>query len=325
MPNRKPGASAALLVACLWIAAPAQAQDFPDRQVRLIVPSSTGGTADILTRLIGQKLSEMWNQPVVVDNRPGGLGVVGGEALARSRPDGYTIGLLPSNHAVLTVVKKDLPYDGKKDFLPVATVAVTPGLLVVNDALAKARNAKEAFDIAKANQGKFNYASPVALTAGHRSMELLNHLTGARIQHVAYKGGAQAVTDLIGGQVQFLIIAIPSVIGHVKAGKLRALGVTTLTRFEGLPEVPTLAESGFPGFESVEWYGLFMPAGVPKARVDKVEADVRRLMSSPEMRDRLVAIGAVATPGGGADMARMFDREVALWTRLSADIKLQTD
>lgn len=306
-------------------AASAANADFPQRTVKLVVPSTAGGTADILARFVAQKLGEAWQQSVVVENRAGGLGVVGAEALARAKPDGYTIGLLPSNHAILPLVIKGLNYDVHKDFVAVAPVAVTPGLLVVNSAMDQARTAKEAFDLAKAHPEKYSYASPVALTNGHRTMERLKLISGAQILHVPYKGGAQAVTDLIGGQVQFLVIAVPSVVGQVKAGKLRALAVTTLQRFEGLPDVPTLSESGFPGFESVEWYGLFMPAGVPAEVVRKVAADMQKVLATQDSKERLLALGAVPIPGTTADMERMFNKEYDTWSELIKKIHLEAN
>lgn len=314
------GAALAALFCCI---APAHAQ-FPDRAVRIVVPSTAGGTADILARELGQRLAEVWGKPVVIENKPGGLGVVGAEALARAAPDGYTLAMLPSNHAINPIVMKDLPYDTFRDFAPVAVVAIAPGLLVVNPAL-EANNAKAAFDLAKANPGKYAYGSPVPLTAGHRSMELLKQAAGVDIRHVPYKGGAQAVTDTMGGHVQFLIISIPSVIGQVKAGKLKALGVTTLKRFEGLPDIPTLAESGFPGFESVEWYGLFAPAGVPPAILEKISADTQRVLREAALRDRMIALGAIAAPGGPRDLEKMLRGEYDRWVRLAPVVKLQAD
>ncbi len=313
------------LAGLLVFATPAARAEFPDHAVRLIVPATAGGTADILARLLGQKLSELWSQPVVIDNKPGGPGIIADETLARSKPDGYTLGMATSSRAIAPLVLKGLSYDAKKDFAAVATIATSPGLLVVNSSALDVKTAKEAFDLARANPGKYNYASPVALTNGHRSMELLKRASGTQIQHVPYKGGAQAVTDLMGGQVQFLVISIPSVIGQVKTGKLRALGVTTLQRFEGLPDVPTLAETGFPGFESVEWYGLYMPAGAPAAVIDKVAADVQRVLRNPEVRERFIALGATPAPGGPADLDKLFDKDYSLWTRLASEIKLQSD
>ena len=316
---------AALLMGAAALPWPAFGAGFPDHPVRLIIPGTAGGTTDILGRYVAQKLSERWGQTVVVDNRVGGLGVVGAEALARSKPDGYTMGLMPSNHAIVPLVVKGLTYDVKKDFVPVAPVATIPGLLVVNKAMDAAHNAREAFDIAKASPNRYNYASPIALTTGHRTMELLKHATGADIQHIPYKGGPQAVTDLIGGQVQFLVISIPTVIEHVKSGRLRALAVTTRQRFVGLPDIPTLAESGFPNFESADWCGMFMPAGVPADVVQKMASDIKAVLSAPDVQQHFVAMGAVANPGMPKDLQTQFNHEYDTWARLLKDIKLQVD
>lgn len=315
---------AAAVATSLFAGAAARA-DFPEQPVKILVPATAGGTADIVARFVAQRLSDLWGKPVLVDNRPGGMAVVGTEAVARSRADGYTLGLFFSSHPVVPLVVKNLNYDVKKDFVAVGPVATAPGLLVVNSELLNVRTAKEAFDLAKANPNKYNYGSAVPLSNGHRTMELLKRASGAQIQHVAYKGGAQAVTDLIGGQVQFLVGAAPTLMAHVKSGKIRALGVTTLKRFDGFPEAPPLAETGFPGFESVEWYGLFMPAGVPPAIVQKVATDLRRVLSAPDVRDRFTALGAIAWPGSSDDLDRMVNKEYALWSRLSTEVKLQAD
>ena len=315
-----------LLGVCVgaMLAASAARADYPERAVRLIVPFSAGGTADIVARLLGKELSDTWGKPVVVENRAGAYGIIGTQALAQSPPDGYTLGLLPSTHAINPIVLNNVPYDTMRDFSAVAVVARAPGLLVVNPSL-NARDVKAAFELAKASPGKFNYASPGALTAGHRSMELLKRASGADIRHVPYKGGAPAVNDLLGGQVQFLIIAIPSVVSHVNAGKLRALAVTSPQRFEGMPEVPTVAESGYPGFDSVEWYGLFAPARVPQAIADKLSADVLRALRNPEIRKRMIALGAVPGDGGAAELKAILEGEHAKWVKLAAEIKLQAD
>ena len=323
---RKTSTAAAMvaIAALLLHLAPAHA-DFPDHPVRLIVASTPGGTADIVGRLLAQKLGALWNTTVIVDNRPGGPGIVADELLAHSKPDGYTIGLAGSTHAIVPLVIKNLNYDGKRDFAAVGTVATAPGLLVVNSSLIDVKTAKEAFDLARANPGKYNYASPIALTNGHRTMELLKRASGTQIVHVPYRGGAQAVTDLMAGQVQFLVISIPTVIGQVKAGKLRALAVTTLQRFEGLPDVPTLSETGFPGFETMEWMGVYMPAGAPASVIDKVSADIQRIVRSPDLRERFVALGLIPAPGGPADLDKLFDKDFSLWSSLIKEVKLQVD
>ena len=303
---------------------PAYAQA-PDRPLRIIVPASAGGAADIIARELGRRITDLKGRPVVVDNRPGAAGIIGTEALARSPADGTTVGLLPSNHAINPIVMKNLPYDTFRSFSPVAMVAMAPGLLVVNPAQINARDAKAAFDLAKANPGKFNYGSAVPLTAGHRSMEMLKQLSGAEIQHVPYKGGAPALADLLAGHVQFMIGAIPTFLPQVKAGQLRALGVTTSQRFEGLPDVPTIASTGFPGFESVEWYGMFAPAGVPDTVVQQLASDIQEVLRTPDMKRRLIELGAYAAPGGPKEMAKVLNDEYARWTKLSATIKLQVE
>ncbi len=322
---RSIGRRAALAAPFVVAALPARAAEFPERPVRLVVPAAAGGTADILARSLAQRLSEAWRQPVVVDNRAGAGGAIGADAVAKAPADGYTIGLFSSSHAINPVVMRDLPYDTFRDLIPVAPVATAPGLLVVNRAAMDVPDLRAALDRVRARPGAYNYASPVALTAGHRSMALLAHTAGLDIQHVPYRGGAPAVTDLVAGQVQFLVIAIPSVIGQVQAGTVKALAVTSRERFEGLPDVPTVAESGFPGFESIEWYGVFTRAGAPPAAVERVSADLRRILSDPAVRRGFVGLGAVAATGGPEVLDRMQREEYARWRDLAPVVGLRAD
>ena len=313
--------SAVLLAA--GIAAPAWAA-YPDRPVHIIVPAPAGGTTDILARILGQRLGEIWGQSVIVEDKPGGLGVIATDAVAKAAPDGYTLGLFASNHAINPIVIK-LPYDAFKDFAAVHIVATVPGLLVVNKAQITAPDLAGAVAEARANPGKYNYASPLPLTAGHRSMELLKHEAKIDIQHIPYNGGPPAVNDLLAGHVQFLVIAIPTVAPYVAAGRLRALAVTSPQRFEGLPDVPTVAESGYPGFDSVEWYGLFTRAGVPPAVIQKVSADVQLVLARPDIRKQFLAFGAIPGTGGPAEMQGLFQAEYDRWHKLAGEVDLRAD
>ena len=318
------GRRAALALPALLLGARAARAEFPDRPVRLVVPAAAGGTADILARLLAGRLGEAWGQPVVVDNRSAGRGIVGTEAVARAAPDGTVLGLFASNHAINPIVFP-LPYDTFRDFAPVAPVATAPGVLVVNPARLDVRDLAGAIAAVRAAPGRYNFASPVPLTAGHRSMELIKHLSGTDMQHVPYNGGALAVNDLLAGNVQLLVIAAPSVAGHITSGRLRALAVTSPARFAGMPDLPTVAESGFPGFDSVEWYGVFARAGTPDPIIRRIAADVARALTLPEMRAQLATLGAVPGVGGPDELGAMLRAEYERWRALAREINLRVE
>ncbi|GAA5235997.1 tripartite tricarboxylate transporter substrate binding protein [Verticiella sediminum] len=315
----------AMAATAFALMSPSARAQFPERPVTLLIPTTAGGTADLLGRLVAQKLADTWATTVVVENRPGALGIIATEALARSKADGYTLGLFPSNHAILPLVRKNLSFDFQKDLTPVAPVATAPGVLVTNQRFGQVGDVKQVFDFAKRRPGALNYAIPVPLTNGHRTMELLKYRSGIDVQGIPYKGGAQAVTDLIGDQVQLLIIAIPSVISHIEAGTLRPLAVTSSSRFSGLPDVPTLSESVFPGFESVESFGLFAPAGVPSEIAQKIADDVQKVLGMPDVAQRLHALGAIPSPGGGVDLKTAFEKEYNVWAGLLGEVDLLVD
>ncbi len=311
----------AVLLAC---AAPARAA-FPDRPIHLIVPTAAGGTADIIARIIAPRLAEAWGQPVIVEDRGGGLGVIGTDAVAKAARDGYTIGLFPSSQAVDPLVIKDLPFDPFTSFSAVGMVATAPGLLVVNAQEVAATDLKGVIDSVRANPGKFNYASAVPLTAGHRSMELLKHMAGLDIQHIPYNGGGPAVADLLAGHVQFMIGAVPSLAPQVASGRLRALAVTSPQRFDTMPAIPTLAESGYPGFDSVEWYGIFTQAGVSPPIVQRLSTDIQHVMERDDVRRQLLALGAVAAPGTPEQLQATLLAEYKRWHDLVGQVDLHAD
>ena len=316
---------ALVVIAAVGIWVPATKAGFPDRPVHLILPAPAGGTLDLLGRILGQELSKSWDQPVVIENRPGSLSVIGTNVVAKAAPDGYTLGLLPSNDAVNPIVLQDLPYDTFKSLAPVAPVAIVPGVLVINPKRFEVPDLGAALVAARADPGKYFYASPGNLTAGHRAMELLKHDAGIDIQHVPYDGGPPAVLDLLAGRVQFLIIASPSAEPYILSGQLRALAVTSQHHFEGLPDIPTVAESGFPGFEEVEWYGVFAPAGTPPQVIGKVATDIQQLLSRPDIKRKLFSLGAITGSGGPQAMQLMLQDEFDRWRTLTALIKLRPD
>jgi tripartite-type tricarboxylate transporter receptor subunit TctC len=267
---------------CVVFAGAALAQGYPDRPLRIVVPFPAGGPTDISARIIGQKLTEAWGQPVVVDNRAGANGIIGQEAVAKAKPDGYTILLQSIAFAVNPSLYK-LPYDTDKDFIPVTLVASTPLMLVVNPNV-PAKSVADLVALAKAKPGQLNFASFGNGSIAHLAGELLNTTAGVRMTHVAYKGVPQSIADVIAGEVQLMFPTIPSALPHVKSGKLRGLAVTSRERSPLAPELPTMIEAGIPGYESGTWFGLFYPAGTPQAIVAKLHGEAVRILRLPEVK-----------------------------------------
>ena len=295
---------------------PAAAQAYPSRSVKLVVPFPPGGSLDLAGRLIAQKLTEMWGQSVVVENKPGAGGYIGADYVAKSAPDGYTIllGAL-STHAVNPSLYKSMPYDAAKDFAPITLIAVTPNVLVVNASL-PVNNVKEFLAYAKANSGKIAFGSGSNGSAGHLAGELFKVETGVDATHIPYKGGAPATQALLAGDTQFMFDNLANAMAQVKAGKLKALAVTTAQRSPLVPDLPTMAEAGLPGFDISTWYGLFAPAGTPAPIVAKWNADVTKILTAPDVRAKLMADGADPSPDTPEQFAQMISRELAKYARI---------
>ena len=306
----------AVLTATLSIVAgivPVAAADYPTKPIRLVVPFPPGGTTDILARAVAQKLSETWNQQVIVDNRPGAGGNIGSDLVAKAAPDGYTLVMgTVGTHAINPNLYAKMPYDHVKDFAPVILVAGVPNVLVVNPSL-PVHSVKELIDYAKANPGKLNFASSGNGTSIHLSGELFKTMAGVQMTHVPYKGSSPALADLMGGQVQLMFDNLPSSLGLIKGGKLRAIAVTSTTRAAALPDVPTIAESGLPGFEASSWFGVLAPAGTPHEIVAKLNGTIAAWLATPEAKEKLLAQGAIAAGGSPDDFARHIDRETVKW------------
>jgi tripartite-type tricarboxylate transporter receptor subunit TctC len=282
-----------LLAALLFtfIASGAFAQAYPNKAIRLIVPWPPTGTVDILGRTLGQKLSEQMGQPVTVDNRAGANGMIGSEAAAKSAPDGYTI--LVDNvtgHSINATLQAKMPFDSMRDFAHVSLLAQVPDGVVSLPSL-PARDIRELIALAKAQPGKLTYASFGIGSSAHLAGELFKGMAGIDMLHVPYKGGAPAITDLLAGQVSIYIPVLPSVVSLVKAGKLRLLAVTGAKRSAAMPDVPTVAESGLPGFEATNWFGLMTPAGTPQDVVARLNAEAIKAINAPDVRDKLAALG----------------------------------
>jgi tripartite-type tricarboxylate transporter receptor subunit TctC len=297
-------------------AMPSASSTWPGRPVRIIVPFPPGGAIDALGRLLAQHFAEAWGQPVVVENRAGAGGLIGTEAAARAAPDGLTLAMgAVSTHAINPAIYRRMPYEPLRDFAPIAPVAIVPNLLVVHPGLG-VNTVAELVALAQSRPGQISYASAGAGTTLHIACELFQSLTKTDLIHVPYKGSGPAVTDVVGGRVPVMCDSITSAQPHVRAGRLRALGVTSATRSATMPEVPTLAEAGVSGYEMNPWFGLFAPAGTPAAVVARIHADVTRTLARPEVRERLMTIGAEPMRGTPEQFAAMIRADLDKWGRL---------
>ena len=307
-----------LLFACLCHA---QA----DRPVRFVVGFTPGGPSDILARALGAKLSEVTGQAVVVENRPGAGGNLAAELVARSAPDGST--WLLGNNSILATnqsLYSRLGYDPVKDFAPVALVAIQPNILVVHPSV-PAQSVSELVGYLKNNPGKLNYASSGSGAAAHLSAELFKAMAGVDMVHVPYKGAQPALTDVIAGQVQVMFATSASVLPYVKAGRLRALAVTTAQRSASVPELPTVAEAGVPGFESITWHGVVVPAATPAPIVQRLNREINEVLKQKDLRERLAALGAEIAPGSPQDFADYIAREIPKWAKVVRDSGAKVD
>jgi tripartite-type tricarboxylate transporter receptor subunit TctC len=306
---------AALACAVLGLSASqiASAQSWPTKPIKFIVPFTPGGNTDIVARMVGEGLSKTFGQPVLIENKPGAAGLLGATAVAKSPADGYTFLMgTVGTHAINAGMYSKMPYDTVKDFTPVTLVASVPNILVVPPSL-PVNSVKDLIAYLKANPDKANFASSGSGTSIHLSGELFKIRTGVAMTHIAYKGSPPALTDLMGGQVQLMFDNLPTSLPYVKAGKLKALAVTTAKRIPALPNVPTVAESGLPGFETGSWFGLFAPAGTPKEIIARVDSEVRKMVQSPEMREKLIQQGAEPVGMGSEEFAAHVKSELAKW------------
>jgi len=304
-----------LVLALLAALAPAiaAAQGWPAKPVHIINPFTAGGPIDLLARAVGQKMSEAWSQPVVVETRAGAAGTIGIEYVAKQPPDGYTLLAMPTGNAVVNPhLFAKLPYDTFRDFAPVTLLATVENALVVHPSV-QANSVKELIALARANPGKLSFSSPGVGSQAHLAGEMLQAMAGVRMLHVPYKGMAPAMNDLLGGQVSFMFLSMSSALKQVQAGKLRALGVASLKRSSAAPELPTVAEQGLPGFEAVSWYALMAPAGTPEEIIGKIAGEAARALRAPDVRERLLGLGANPVGNTPAELAQMLKREHAFW------------
>lgn len=314
----------ACALAAAAFALPANAQDFPTRPVRFIVPFSTGGATDTLARALGRKLSDVWGQPVVVENRQGAAGNIGMEILSKATPDGYTLAIVNSSLAINPSVFRKIAFDVERDFTHIALLGHTPSMLVAHPG-ANVISVKDLTDLARANPGKFSYGSCGSGTPQHFAGELYRSLANVNIVHVPYKGCAPALIDVLGGQVTIGMINGSLVAPHVKSGKLRGLAMTSRQRSRAAPEVPTFAEAGYKDFEMSSWYGMTAPGGLSTRVARKIFADTMSAMKDPELRVRLQSSGVEDMLGSGAEMTALIAADVARYAVLvkHANIKVE--
>lgn len=302
-----------LLLPCL-----AFAQGYPARPVRILVPYPPGGATDVMARTVAQKLSEMWQQAAVVENKPGASGTVGSEIVARSAADGYTLLLQGTQHAINLSLYKQLPFDTLRDFAPVAYIASAPFLLVLHPSV-PANSVNELIAYIKARPGGLNYGSSGVGGGAHLAGEIFKTSAGVQLTHIPYKGAAPAMADLLGGQVTMVFDPIPTSITQVRAGRIKAIAITSARRSALMPELPTVAESGLPGFEVAAWFGLYAPAATPKDIVAKLNADVNRVLQLPEVKEKFAALGAESNPMNTDQFALHLRAEIAKFAKAIKD------
>ena len=297
---------------------------FPDKPLRIVVTFTSGGAPDTLARILSEKLSNTWGQPVIVDNKPGAGGNTGADFVAKAPADGYTIVVgTVGTHSINPALYSKMPYDAVKDFTPITLLATTPNMLVINNDV-PAKTLKDFIALGK-KEGKMTFASSGSGTSIHVSGELFKTMTGIDMVHIPYKGRATAIPDVLGGRVTMMFDNMPSSLQLVREGKLRALGVTSSARSPAAPEIPTIAEAGLPGFDAVSWFALFAPANTPKAIVDKWQVEVRRILKSPDVAKRLADAGLDAVGGTPDELAAYQKGEITKWAKVVKESGAKAD
>lgn len=319
----------ALLSLCLGVAGnytAAQAQDYPAKSIRLVVPSPPGGSTDQLARLLGERLTEAWGQTVVIENKPGAGLTLGADYVSKAPADGYTLLMGAVHHTIAPAFYKNLSYDIERDLAPITVVAIVPNVMVTRSDF-PAKTTAEVIAKAKASPGELTYGSTGAGTAHHLIGEQFNAMAGTDILHVPYKGSSPALIDLMGGRIDFMFDTVASCLQHIKAGKLRPIAVATASRSSALPDVPTLSESGLPGFDIATWFGLMAPAGTPQAVIQKIHAETVKILADPKTKARLLTMGAEPVGNTPDEMAAQIKSEVRKFDELAkkANLVAKTD
>jgi len=298
---------------------------YPERPVRIIVPFPPGGPADVLARIVGDQLAQLLGKPFVIENKAGAGGNIGMEQGARAAPDGYTLTLAPvGNLTAAPALYAKLPYDPEKDFAPISVLAVVPNVLIVHPSV-PAKTVAELVAIAKAKPGSLNYASPGNGSIPHLGAELFKRVAGIDIVHIPFNGVAPATNAVLSGAVQIFFAQSSSALPQWRAGKVVALGVATRTRIAAAPELPTIAEQGFPDFEATSWYALVAPAGTPMPVIDRLHAEIVRALAAPDVREKIAGLGAEPVGNSPAEFAAMQRSETARWTRIAKDANIHAD
>ena len=312
----------AIVLACASLAT--HAQTFPTKPVRIVNPFTPGGGVDTVARPIAQQLNEMWGQPVIVDNRPGAGTTVGTELVARATPDAYTLLLTNGSIGTIPTLYRKLGFDPLKDLAPIVLTTTSPYILAVHPGV-KAASLQEFITLAKTSGGKMVYGSVGQGSLAHLTMELFKSQAKFEMLHVPYKGGAPSVAALVGGEIQAIFSAVSSIVPLARAGKVRALAVSSAKRVELAPELPSVAESGFPGFEAVSWYPIFAPAGTPRALIQKINADVNRILAKPDIRERFLKVGVIPFGGTPEALADYFRADVKRWSGIISDLGIKPE
>ena len=317
--------TAALLLASLVLPSiAAHAQTYPSRQITLVIPFAAGGSNDIIARAIGKELADAWGQPVIAENRPGAGGVIGAQTVATASPDGYTLLLVSTTFTINAAIKKSMPFDTAKDFTPIAFVARSPLLFVSSKGLA-VKSAKDALALAKSKPGALTYASAGVGSINQIAAELIAQSAGVKLLHVPYKGGAPALNDLVGGHVDVYVSSMPQVQQLAQSGQVNALAVTSVKRTKLLPDVPTLDESGIPGFDLSSWWGIVGPAGMPPDVVSKLNAAINKTLNSPEIEKFMASEGAEAQAMTAQQFSDLIHSEIVRWTKVGHDANISID
>jgi tripartite-type tricarboxylate transporter receptor subunit TctC len=316
-----------LLLLCLILptAHTVAADNYPAKPIRLVVPFPPGGPADALARVVGEKIGASMGKPIIIDNRPGAGGNIGMEIGAKAAPDGYTLVLAPAgNLTVNPSLYRSVPYDVGRDFAPITVLATGPNILGVHPSV-PAKTVTELVRYAKAHPGALNFSSPGNGSGAHLAGELLKSMAAVEMTHIPFNGIAPAVTAVVGGQVQLMFAGAPSVLQHVKAGKLRALGVASLKRIAAAPDLPTLSESGFPGFDVTSWYGIVAPTGTPIDVITRLHNELTKALNEPDVREKLAGLGAEPVGNSVAEFAAMIKSETLKWSRIVKDAKITAE
>jgi len=300
------------------------AQAYPTKPIRIIVPYAPGGSTDVVFRILAPRLTEILGQTVVVENRPGGSSTIGLDIAAKSPPDGYTLGVPNITFGANPSLMKKMPFDTEKDLVPVSLVSIVTLVLAVHPSV-PARSVKELIALAKAHPGSLNYGSAGNASANHLATERFSYMTGIKMVHVPYKGGGPAVVSIVGGETAILFATIPSSIQHFKSGRLIPLGVSSLKRNVALPDVPSIAEAAVPGFEAIEWNGVVVPAGTPPAVIDRLHQALVKALSIPEVKERIVGLGADPVGSSPEEFAAFIKKEIATWSKVIKEVGITID